>query len=318
MVSLPVLAALALWLRGPSAAAGAGILVAAAMAMAFPLRWALRVEELGIARRRLIGWELWEWGAFESGMIHKEHPFTFIDPRRPWWGSKLRLSGLSKDDVKRLIALINSRYQLPPPPPVPDSLAISFGFRRRAAIGTTGIDLTTGGRQQFCSWRDVRRVHITRMDPLRRDFSALEIYLPDETIALRVLSQYGMPSPTWRGAAPEELNQLLRRHVPANKIDVDIWGESPAKRGDAERALAKEVKLQREMRIAQRICLLVLVAGAAWAAVTGSLLTPFTAMLVLYSMLFGSVFWFLDRYGHKRIAAIEKQLAEFDEAAGDG
>jgi len=318
MVCLPPLAALAFWVRGPSAAPGAGILVAVAMAMVFPLRWALRVDELGVARRRLIGWELWEWGVFESGMIHKEHPFTFIDPRRPWWRNKLRLGSLSRDDVKRVIALINSRYQLPPSPSIPDSLTINFGFRRRAAMGSTGIDLTTGGRQQFYSWGDVRRVHITRMDPLRRDFSVLEIFLPDDAITLRVLSQYGMPSPTWQGAASEELNQLLHRHVPANRIDADIWGESPAKREDAERALAKETRLRKVMRIEQGVCLLVLSGGGVWAAAVSGALMPVLGMLALYLMLFGPVFWFLNRNARKRITATEKQIAEFDDTTGDG
>jgi hypothetical protein len=31
------------------------------------LRWKMRVDERGIARRRLWGWDLWPWEAFQDG-----------------------------------------------------------------------------------------------------------------------------------------------------------------------------------------------------------------------------------------------------------
>ena len=185
-------------------------------------------------------------------------------------------------------------------------------------MSPAGIDLTIGRRQRLYAWSEIRRVHITRMDLMRRDFVGLEVFMPDCEICL------GLPGDrtgfTIRvGATDEEINEILHAYLPAERIDVDVRGGCPAKREDAERALAEQRKSLRATRTVRRIYLLALAGLTVWAATGADLLSAltFVVLLVAISVVLGATLWFEDRDTHERIAAIEKQIAEFDETAGD-
>jgi len=291
------------------------ILVIIALVAAIPLRWAVRIDERGVARRRQIGWDLWKWEAFASGRIHKGLRFSFVDPERPWWNRTLCLDNLSKDDIRWVMEQINSHYRLPPPPCVPDTLSIRFGLRKKAVIGASGIELTTGGRSRLYAWREIGRVHITRVDPVRRDFSLLEVFLPDSQIALG-LEGDGSASPIWAGATHEEINGILHAYLPEERIDVDIRGERPAKREDAERALARERRSQRNGRIGQWFLLSAFVGCTVWSVASGEIVVS-VLMAMMCGMVLLVLFRGVGRITRERIETIEKQIAEFDDIAGD-
>jgi hypothetical protein len=89
-------------------------------------------------------------------------------------------------------------------------------------------------------------VHVTRADPVRRDFSRLEIVLPDEELLFVMVG--GEHKPSWMGSTAEELNEFLFRHIAPERIEVDIEGERPAARSDLEKQLGKAVKEGRTLR----------------------------------------------------------------------
>lgn len=326
MVSLPVLAAFPIWLtrlvpgHGPPKLPTPyyGVLVLVAVAMALPLRWAVRIDGRGVARRLLMSWDLWEWEVFTSGRIHKRYPFTFVDPERPWWRRTLRLGSLGKNDIKRVMELINAHYQLPPSPRLSAALKVrGSGFGREARLDSSGIEFCAGPRPQRYFWDEARRVHITRMDPLRRDFWRLAILLPDREIKLQMLSNYGIVSSSWRGATPEEINNLLHQYVPDARIDVDIWEERPAAREDVEKALAEQRVLQKALRIIACVFSLTCVGFVTWEVASGRF-EPAAFVLAAATVFYWPLFYFHIQETRKRIAAIEKQITEFDEAADDG
>jgi hypothetical protein len=87
------------------------------------------------------------------------------------------------------------------------------------------------------AWSDVRRVRITRAEPLQRDYVSLLIVLPDREIHLG------------RGDQPDVVSTFIERYDPADRIDVDIAGERPARRIDVEKLLEKHDKESRRFRI---------------------------------------------------------------------
>jgi hypothetical protein len=58
---------------------GNGIFIAVSLARIVPLRWALRVDGSGIARRWLFRWDQWSWDDFASGRIEKRYPLSFVE-----------------------------------------------------------------------------------------------------------------------------------------------------------------------------------------------------------------------------------------------
>ena len=175
-----------------------------------PLRWSLRIDDQGIGRRFLFRWDVWSWADISSGRIEKRHPYTLVDPKCPWWRRKLSLEYMTRADISHTMEVINTYYQLPTAPQVPDILEIKYGaFRRRLArFDSKGVHLQGGRDMRQYLWSEVRRVHVTRMDPLRHDFKSLELVLPDREIELKLVStQYGT-HPSWSGATGEAVDKV--------------------------------------------------------------------------------------------------------------
>ena len=160
------------------------ILAVTGLALLLPLHWRLRVDGSGIARRGMFRWDVWSWGDFASGRIEKRPSFTFIDPERPWWSNRLNIAPLARPDLQEVIRFINKYYLLPAPPVVSIPLVVEYGFRRTAEFDHCEIRLKVRGERFSFNWTDVMRLHITRFDPLRRDFTALELELPGHEIKL--------------------------------------------------------------------------------------------------------------------------------------
>lgn len=283
------------------------------MSMVLPLRWALRVDYEGISRRRLVGWDLWSWSDFASGRIHKRDPFAFVDPARPWWGRQLWLGLESSADTKRLIGLINKHYRFPPPPVVRRELTITHGLFRTCFLGERGIELSKRSLKHKAierrrhSWNDVLRVHITRRDPLRRDFVRLEIVLPDEEVILR--------AEAWRGASREELNEFLHQHVAPERMEIDIEGERPARRSDAQREFDAFNKEQRSFRYMIPTLFGLLVALLLFVAIAKS---PMAALILgaVHGVLIGPLCWGVARSRRQKANMLLARLAEYGEESG--
>jgi len=320
LVACVPLAVVAFWVNkyvhaenAPGPVAHALLFLVLGVVLIVPLRWALRVDDRGIARRRLLGWDLWRWDDISSGAIEKRFPYLLYDPRRPWWRRKLPLEHLEFVDRSSTIELINQHYRLPPAPELPDELVIKYRFRRRLRLDAGGLSVQEGSRlAQDYRWAEVERVHITRTDPLRRDFGRLEIALPDRQIELHMEKLGYGTSFRGRGPVAEVVNEFLVRYVPAERVDVDIYGGRPAKRIDAERQLEKAVKDRRDFRWCMAICSALVVVAFVWTALAENVLKAVgtTALCAVFFLLF---FWFGLRESNARCRELEEQVASFDE-----
>lgn len=272
-----------------------------AAAMVVPLGWKIRVDQHGISRRLFFRWDLWPWAALASGRVSKLHPFTLHDPERPWWRRRLRLGCMASSDIQEVISMVNTHYKLPPPPSIPGRLAIKYGFRRSATFDANGIHLIIRDMPHDYLWRDLRDIHITRMDPLRRDFKSLVITLPDQELELKRVTHQGGTSPTWRGATAEELNEFLFQFVPPDCIHISIAGHELAKREHIERKLEETKKRTREFVIMMVVFLPLILGLLVWMAIDDGIwkATVMGAMFVVFP---GSVMFFHYRAQCKEIS----------------
>jgi hypothetical protein len=314
IVGMAVLAGVAYWvepavLKRPPINVAAGIVsyCLLATAAALPLRWRLRINEEGMSRRLVFRWDLWSWADIGSGRIAKQHPYTLVDPARTRWLRKLRLGYLASGDRREVLDIINEHYQLPPPPDVPESLTIKYAFRRRATFDRNGIHLLISGVPHEYLWRDIRQIHIRRMDAKRRDFRELLIVLPDHEIELKLVTHQGGTTPTWRGATSEVMNEMLIHNVASDRIDTTIVGEPIMNREHIERSLQAAQKTLRDFIICMSICGLALIALLIWTAIDDGIL-PALAMAALFAVFPGSVVIVFYRRLRQQVAALTSQL----------
>jgi hypothetical protein len=281
------------------------VLLVAALTLA--LRWRLSVDSHGIARRRFFRWDLWTWADLASGRIRKLHPYALVDPNRPWWSRKLRFDYLAGDQVRAVVAAINTHYQLPPPPKAPESLTIKYGFRRTATLDRNGVQLLVRGTPHTYLWHEIRGVHITRMDPVRRDFKSLEIAIPDQEIELAlVTTQYGT-NPTWRGATSEEISEFLVRHLAPDRIDTSIVSEPLKRREDIEKKLKAARSAQRQMAIVLAVVLPLMIGVFVSMAINESVVKAIVMGVFAFSV-FGPAFAYIYRSHGKQIDELEGWL----------
>lgn len=267
----------------------------------------LSLDSRGMTRRRFFLRDFWAWDDFASGRIRKLHPYTLLDPNRPWWRRKLNLGYLAESDIQEVLAAVNTHYQLPPPPELPESLTIKYGFRRSASLDRNGVLLTVRGVPYVYMWHEIRNVHITRMDPLRRDFKSLEIEFPDRTIELKLVSTQGGVNPTWRGAIAEEINEFLFHHLAANQIDTSMVGEPFKRRSHIEKKLKAAKNERRQFRIVMTFYLLASIGIFAGAAITEGVLRA-VALASLVAIPTAPLLVFAWCTHHKNIDDLESLL----------
>ena len=269
------------------------------------------MDQHGISRR-LLSWNLWEWSDFASGRIQKRLWYVFCDPARPWWRRKLDLGIMAPGDRQEVIAAINTHYRLPPPPKIPATLTVRYGLRDWATFSPKGIRVANRGETHDYLWADLQDVHITRVDPLRRDFLNLVITLPDREITLETIGQYGGPSPRWRGATPEEINEYLFRHAPPDRLCVSILGNRLTKKAHIERKLRRLESTKRDVRWTAVVSTPLLVAVLVWMAIEKGVLRP--AILGVHSFaLLGAIYFFLFRSLKQDEETLRKDLERLEQ-----
>ena len=318
VLSLPLMVALAIFVT-PNRWVGLvvvyGLVVVLFSSFAPWWRWAVRIDDGGIVRRRLFRWDRWTWDDFASGRIEKRHPMEFIDPQRPWWRRKLTIGMLSNSDLKDVVGRINEHYRLPPPPMCPDVLRLNFALRKSVEFDAGRIRVKKPGGLTEFTWSDVSRLRIVRMDPLRRDFASLQLTFPGEEIELRRGSD---SRPFWTGASGEEVNEFLLAHVPPERVVIDIFGECPTQVVDIEELLQQARKSRMEMKGLLWFLALVLVGTLIWADIAEGIGVAI-GLAIFEVSVFAPFLWFVYSQGRERreqTAKLESWLASRQSGQG--
>ena len=269
------------------------------------LHWRLRVDEKGVWRRRLFRWRLWSWEEFSNGRIIKCPDHVLEDPQRAWWCRKMRLGWMEGGDIEEVLESINEHYQLPPPPEVPVTVTIKYGFRRRAILDDDGIQVTVQGETNRYRWSEVEKVHIRRFDPQRRDFTRLVVSFAGRASELKIgVREDGFTS---FSATLEEVNQFLLQKIPTDRIVVLVNDDPCTIREDAEIQFEAVQKSKREMRIVAPVfaTFALICVVMRWGE------NEFPRDVILGSSLvalFGVSFWIIRRDTNKRLAEAQEKL----------
>jgi len=282
---------------------GLGVLAALALGAVCILRWRLRVDGRGIARRRLVVWHLYLWEEFISGRVREGIELnTYEFPERYPWDRKLGIGMVAEDDRSAIKEMIRCVLVRPPEPDAPADLCFRFSFRKTARFGREGLAIGPRGKEVFYRWSEVRAVRIRRFERDRRDFSSLELELPERTVTLRVINQHGRANRSWFGFSgepapdPATITAALQQYVPRDRILVTSLSEPPLSMSEWEDRLKILEQRGKELAVLKRIFwgggAIVLIAclwdsSQGWSTVVG--------FLMLCSVQFG-LFWAVLRY----------------------
>lgn len=242
-----------------------GIFSLMALAMIIPIRWALRIDDRGIARRWLFHWDEWSWDDFASGRIEKCGGVTFLDPDRPRLRQRLTIAFLCPADLKEVVRRINEHYRLPPAPACPDSLRVELGPQRSIEFDRGGLRIRAREDVGEYSWEEVSRLRIVRIDPVRRDFLSLELKLPNCEFELN-RSRKSRPTFRCSAAKAAEICEFLLAHIPAERVAVDLFDECPTETVDIEKMLARARQKEKEFRSATLILSALMFVWTMWEA----------------------------------------------------
>jgi hypothetical protein len=323
LIGLVVLTLVARWanqFRPPENRPDPRVVAAIATVMAVAagslLRWRLRVDGRGIARRRLVGWHLFGWDELASGRVSEGvYTGSYVFPDRPFWNRTLSLGMIPEADRNAIQALILRVWVRPPEPEIPPELAFRFFFRNIARLGPGVLTIVHRGEEHRYAWGEVRALKIRRSERARRDFSSLELVLPDRTVTLRVVIDHGRANPSWSRVKgqpkpdPVTVAAALLAYVPRDRVVITSLSEPPltlAEWDDRYTLLEKKEKELTSLRRVFWVALPFLLACCFWDTSRGWV--PVVGMLVACSM-YGVVFWAVYR---SITAGYRRSLKEFE------
>jgi hypothetical protein len=284
------------------------------------LRWRLKVDDQGIWRRRLIGWDLWPWEAFEEGRVleGEDASTAYILREKPFWARKLSVELLAEDDQRRIVDIIRQVFARPTDPAPPVELTIRFGFRKEAYIAQECLLIRARGEVTRYGWKEIQLLRIRRRYRDRRDFSSLVIVLPDQTITLRLSHQNGQATRSWLGArgsptpSPALVAGILERYVPSDRVLVTALREPPRTMAEWQDRLAL---LERSGRDFKTLRWIIVGAGALFALLTlwefyssGRSGFKFAILSCVMCGLFCAILRFIERDHLKSVSDLEAEM----------
>ena len=189
--------------------------------------WRLRIDSLGIHRRRFILWDHWSWDDFENGRVEAtSNRYEFLASSRSMLLRKLSFGYASVKDIEYLCACIKRHWKQPPAATANDELMIQLGYRAfrgtRIRMSAAGIEITSRRCTRSYAWRDVGKAFAINHNRDYAGFDSLEITLGDRVLKFVVVDSV----PNWSGASPEEIVSILKKHLVLTQLHiVSLTGE---------------------------------------------------------------------------------------------
>ena len=147
--------------------------------------WRLRIDRVGLARRRLGVWSIWTWSQFADGTVKAtDSPLSFRCPARPWWDRWLHLEFVDADVAPRVARFCRSLMPVPMAEsdptavgPAPTEATIGFGIFRHLRLTAQGIELKDRRESRQFVWDAVLTFRLVRRSVEHRVVNRLELHL---------------------------------------------------------------------------------------------------------------------------------------------
>ena len=282
-----------------------GLLAGGAVAIAVIYwRWRLRVDDTGIAFRRLWRWQFWPWDAFAGGEVSRgADNWTFR-----WGKQKLSFELFSEEDRQYLIDLCREVWVAPPRAEAPGELAVSVTLRCKLQLDQEGILVRAWGRRRHYRWAEVIQLRIVQPERGAERFIRLELRLPQRTIPFLTGKSHGLETTNWTGADALALRALLEAHVPSDRIRV-INKEGPTESlDDLEGRIEELEQLSKVVMWQSRVLAAMTVTMIATIAFSFPGNRIWGTAVLLLTALTGGVAYCVIRQTRNRLAAQRRQI----------
>jgi len=141
--------------------------------------WRLRIDRIGLARRRLGVWSTWTWSQFADGAVQAtDGSLCFRCPTRPWWDRWLLLEYVDAGVAERVARFCSGLLPVPAasdPVPAPSEVVIDCGVFRQLRLSAEGIELTDRCETRQLGWEAVLTFRLVRKIVERTVVNRLEL-----------------------------------------------------------------------------------------------------------------------------------------------
>jgi len=165
------------------------ITVLAVLALAFWAylqTWRLRIDDVGVWRRRLGFWTCWPWEAFDSGRVIEQEDGKIIRRDQPLWDRWLLVEYLPDADrkfvrllLRKVLQNATALEQESAEPPA-ESVRVGLMFRGALEITRERVRFTGCRRQREFAWADIEHLRIVRKVQSGEPTFSVELKLRNE------------------------------------------------------------------------------------------------------------------------------------------
>jgi len=248
---------------------GAAFLVGC-FAAVLAYRWRIRVDAVGISRRRLFRWHTWYWHEFRNAIVTWQPPWKdFLNKDRPFWNGDILLDFCTEKDATCLFSLCVDRLPQAALPEIPDSIVFRtplFSLSRRVVrLDIHGINVACRGTHRFYYWEEVQAIFIQWRCRIERAPQRVRIELADQTFDLAANPKDYCKFVNYWGPRPDTVVAFLRRRVPSDRVTMWVPDRDPTSLAEIEdRLRATDQAMRRNTGKPRRASLLLLANALFW------------------------------------------------------
>lgn len=223
-------------------------------------RWRLRIDEMGVARRRLWGWDLWSWEEFREGRITFQQG-SFVSKSRPFWRNWLDLRLLAGEDAAFVGEACKHFFRAESAQAASleeQELLLIYQMTKSATLRKTGVAAKIGLRIRWFDWSEFQQIRLWRYDHWTHRLRKVELIGPDRTLLIEGVQRtrgasgknYKPPAPL---VIPPIVDQFFLTHAPPEKVVIWSLADAPSSQEECDWRRNHALKMLRIFTWLQRI-----------------------------------------------------------------
>jgi hypothetical protein len=272
------------------------ILLLAISLIVYIFRWRLRIDEHGIARRRLWYWDEWPWQAFQDGRIRATRgrlAFRYEWCNGSWWHLPLSIEFIGSPDCNTLDAYCLSLLPEEPSPEPVDVVSLWVPLGRWLRMDATGASISGVGGFVHYRWNDIERLCLICMRHVRPVFCRLEIQFPDRQIHIY------RPEGLWDRSEAKATLRFFQRYLEAPRLLIVALQDQPRSLEEVDYRVASINTSWSKLIAARRsfllVCTFLTLCANAAVLLIGGLARDLRLLLQIWMLGMSGMTWFAHR-----------------------